>query len=144
MQRSLIRRHNDIIKWKHFPRYSPFARGIFPSQRSVTRLYDVLFDLRLNKRLIKQSRRRRFETPSSALWCHCYEEIQCPQVLLIPLYSDIVIVTYMWVISSQYWMCICPMNSNITIVISFAKNIFDTLTNRINSISLSCLKIFMN
>ena len=32
--------------------------------------FDVFFDLHLNKRLSKQSRRRRFETPSRSLWCH--------------------------------------------------------------------------
>ena len=43
-----------IIKWKHFPRYWPFVRGIhrspggFPSQRPVTRSFDVFFDLGLN------------------------------------------------------------------------------------------------
>ena len=43
----------------------------FPSQRPVTRSFDVLFDIRLNKRFGKQSRRRRFETPSRPLWSHC-------------------------------------------------------------------------
>ena len=43
----------------------------FPSQRPVTRSFDVFFDLRLNKRLSKPSRRRWFETPSCTLWCHC-------------------------------------------------------------------------
>ena len=37
--------------------------GEFPSQRPVTRSLDVFFNLRLNKRLSKQSRRRWFETP---------------------------------------------------------------------------------
>ena len=32
------------------------------------------FDLRLNKRLSKQSRRRWFETPSHPLWCHCNDQ----------------------------------------------------------------------
>ena len=32
--------------------------GEFPSQKPVTRIFDVFFDLRLNKRLSKQSRRR--------------------------------------------------------------------------------------
>ena len=32
----------------------------FPSQRPVTRSFDVLFDLRLEKRLSKESRRRWF------------------------------------------------------------------------------------
>ena len=37
--------------------------GEFTSQRPVTRSFDVSSDLRLNKRLIKQSRRRWFEMP---------------------------------------------------------------------------------
>ena len=41
------------------------------SQRPVTRSLDVFFDLRLNKRLSKQSRPRWFETPSLSLWYHC-------------------------------------------------------------------------
>ena len=47
--------------------------GEFPSQRPVTRSFDVVFDLRLNKRLIKRSRRWWFETPSRSLWRHCNE-----------------------------------------------------------------------
>ena len=35
--------------------------GEFPSQSPVTRSRDVLFDLHLNRRLIKQSKRRWFE-----------------------------------------------------------------------------------
>ena len=35
--------------------------GEFPSQRPVTRSFDVFFDLRQNKRLSKQSRRRWYE-----------------------------------------------------------------------------------
>ena len=42
----------------------------FTSQRPVTRCFDDLFDLRLNKRLSKQSRRRWFETPSHSLRRH--------------------------------------------------------------------------
>ena len=41
----------------------------FPTQRPVTR-FDVSFDLRLNKRLSKQSWGWRFETPSRPLWRH--------------------------------------------------------------------------
>ena len=37
----------------------------------VTRSFDVFFDLRLNKRLSKQSWGRWFETPSHILWRHC-------------------------------------------------------------------------
>ena len=45
--------------------------GEFPAQRPVARNCDVFFDLCLNKRLSKQSRRRVFETPSRSLWRHC-------------------------------------------------------------------------
>ena len=46
--------------------------GEFPSQRPVKRSFDVFFDLRLNKRLSIQSRRRLFETLSSPLWRQCF------------------------------------------------------------------------
>ena len=45
--------------------------GDFPSHRPVTRSFDVCFDLRLNKRLSKQSRPRWVEAPSRSLWRHC-------------------------------------------------------------------------
>ena len=45
--------------------------GEFPAQRPVTRSFDVFFDLRLNKRLSKQSWGWWFETPSRSLWRHC-------------------------------------------------------------------------
>ena len=44
--------------------------GVFPTQRPVTRGFDVLFDLRLNKRLSKQSWGWWFESPSRSLWRH--------------------------------------------------------------------------
>ena len=68
---------DDVIKWKHLPRYSPFCAGNslvtngFPSERQVTQSFDVFFDLRLNKRLWKLSRRRWFETSWRSLWRHC-------------------------------------------------------------------------
>ena len=55
------------MKWKHFPRYWPFVRGI---QRLGTRSFDVFLDLRLYKRLSKQSWGWWFETPSLPLWRH--------------------------------------------------------------------------
>ena len=45
--------------------------GEFPSQRSVSRSFDIFFDL--NNRLRKQWRRWWFETPSRSLWRHCNE-----------------------------------------------------------------------
>ena len=46
--------------------------GEFPSQRPMTRSFHVFFDLRLYKRLSKQSIRWWFETPSRPLWRHSY------------------------------------------------------------------------
>ena len=45
--------------------------GEFPAQRPVTRSFDVFFDLRLNKRLSKQSWGWWFETPPWSLWRQC-------------------------------------------------------------------------
>ena len=44
--------------------------GEFTAQRPVTRRFEVFFDLRLNKRLSKQSRGWWFETTSRPLWRH--------------------------------------------------------------------------
>ena len=44
--------------------------GEFPSQRPVTQSFDIFFELHLNIRLSKQSRRRWFETPLRSLWRH--------------------------------------------------------------------------
>ena len=67
--------HGDVIKWKHFPRYCPFVRGIHRTipltKASDAELY-VFFDLRLNKLLSKQSWGWWFETPSCPLWRHCH------------------------------------------------------------------------
>ena len=47
------------------------ATGEFPPQRRVTPSFDVFFDLRLDKRFNKQSKRQWFATPSRPLWLHC-------------------------------------------------------------------------
>ena len=49
--------------------------GEFPTQRPVTRSFDVFFDLRLDKRLSKQPWGWWFETPSWSLWRQCDVEI---------------------------------------------------------------------
>ena len=49
--------------------------GEFPSQRLVTPSCDVFFDLRLNKRLSKQSWVWWFETTSLSLWGRCNESL---------------------------------------------------------------------
>ena len=68
--------HDDVIKWKHFPQYWPFARGIHRSPVNsppVTRSFDVFFDLRPNKRLSKQSWGWWFKTPTRPLWRQSYD-----------------------------------------------------------------------
>ena len=45
--------------------------GELPTQRPVTRGFDVFFDLRPNKRLSKQTWGWWFETLSCSLWRHC-------------------------------------------------------------------------
>ena len=59
-----------------FPRYWPLVRvtGGFPSQRPMTRKFDVCYDVRLNNGLSKQSRCRWFETPWRSWWRHRYDE----------------------------------------------------------------------
>ena len=69
-------KHDDVIKWKHFPRYWPFVRGIPRSPvNSHTNASDpelwCFFYLRLNKHLSKESWGWWFETPSRSLWRQC-------------------------------------------------------------------------
>ena len=74
-------RHDDVIKWKHFPRYWPFVRGIHRSPVNSPHKSQwrgaLMFSLicALNKRLSKQSWGWLFETPSRPLWRHCNEQI---------------------------------------------------------------------
>ena len=84
---TVLARHDDVMKWRHFPRNWPFVRGIhrsrwFPTQSPVTRSFDVFFDLRLNKRLSKQPWGWWFETPSCSLWRQC-NDIGSGNVLLL-------------------------------------------------------------
>ena len=59
--------------------------GEFPTQRPVTRSFDVYFDLRPNERLSKQSWCWWFETLSSPLWRHRTEA----SVIYTPLLTQI-------------------------------------------------------
>ena len=69
--------HDEVIKWKHFPRYWPFVWGIHrspvnsPHKWPVTQTFDVFFDLRLNRRLSKQWWSWWFEMLLHPLWRHC-------------------------------------------------------------------------
>ena len=56
---------------------NPLVTGGFPPQWPMMRCLDVFFDLRMNKRLSKQSKRRWFETPSFSLWRACNASLSC-------------------------------------------------------------------
>ena len=87
--------HDDVIKWKHFPRNWPFVRGIHRSrwiphtktQRPVTRSFYVFFDLRLNKRLSKKPRGWWLETLSCSLWRQGNDEFQHGSFLVIQVFN---------------------------------------------------------
>ena len=63
--------HDEVIKWKHFPRYWPFVRGIHRSPVNSPHKGQWRGALRLNKRLNEQSWGWGFKTPSCPLWRHC-------------------------------------------------------------------------
>ena len=86
-------RHKQSPRWRHQMKTfsvllalcagnSPVT-GEFPSQKLVTRSFDVFFHLCLNKRLSKQSWGWWFEMPSRSLWCHYNDKI----AILYPAYD---------------------------------------------------------
>ena len=94
----------------------------FPTQRPVTRSFDVFFDLRLNKRLSKQSRGWWFEMLSRPFWRHCNDIFEIRSYFL------------------TYSACSKPMWSRT----EAANNLKKTLTeiyNRWNAIGLKIWKI---
>ena len=91
-----MRKHDDIIKRETFSASltllaaNSSVTGEFPPLRPVTRSFDVFFDLRLNKRLSKQSRRRWFETKSRSLWRH-YNDYKEPEPCAYILHRTVII-----------------------------------------------------
>ena len=101
----LVRSFNDLVEsdishpivpwWRHqMETFSALlalcagnssVSGEFPAQRPVTRGLAVFFDLRLNKRLSKQSWGWWFETLSSPLWRHCNDS---EPVLARPVFKN--------------------------------------------------------
>ena len=66
--------HDDVIKWRRFPRYWSVVQGIHRSPVNSPHKGEwrgaLIFSC-LNKQLIKHSRRWWFETPPCPLWRHC-------------------------------------------------------------------------
>ena len=79
-QKCCLFHHDDFIKWKHFPCYWPFVRGIHRSPANSLhkgqwcRALMFFFYLHLNKRLGKQWGCRWFQTPSCSLQRHCNDK----------------------------------------------------------------------
>ena len=67
---SIVQWANLCLWWRHQMETFFRVTGHFPTQRPVTRSFDVFFDRRLDKRLIKQSWGWWFETLSCPLWRH--------------------------------------------------------------------------
>ena len=73
--------NDDVIKWKHFPRYWPFVRRIHRSplisphkgQWRRALMFSLIYAF--SKRLSKQWWGWWFETPSHSLWRHCNVEV---------------------------------------------------------------------
>ena len=88
--------HDDVIKWKHFPRYWLFLRGIHRSPvnspyKGQWRGALMFFNLHPNKRLSKHSRGWWFETPLSPLWRHRNENdtLEATYFVCTPWYSHL-------------------------------------------------------
>ena len=124
---------DDVIKWKHFPRYWPFFAGYslvtgeFPAQRPVTRSFDAFFDLRLNKWLSKQWWGWWFDT----LWRHCIEGIN-------PIISSYALLTLCAVkhtcdrlktggVKSDFVPCVLPGKGKWWRLNAFGKTVFVSL-----------------
>ena len=75
-RRPSLHSHNDVIHWKHLPRYRPFVKGTtgyrwIPLTQVSETEFGRFFDLRLNKIMSKQSRYRWSQTPCCPLSRHC-------------------------------------------------------------------------
>ena len=101
--------HDDAIKWKHFPCYWPFVRGTHQSpvhshhKGQWRGALMFLFDLRPNKRLSKQSRRRRFETVMRWL-CSGQKWAVTPHYWMMWIY-----VTFITVESARWLVMVVPI-----------------------------------
>ena len=88
------------------------APGELPTQRPVTQSFDVFFDLRLNKRLSKQSWGWWFETLSCPLWRHC-NDTGTKWIQLYPMRT----MNEFWHIFNRDYVC------------SFAENLMANISN---------------
>ena len=116
---AVIVSHDDVIRWKHFPRYLPFVRGIHRGSTSGAELWCFLWST-LNKRLCEQSRRRWFEMPLRSLWRHSNEfhwicSFYSPIALrVVSLVLEQWCVRLLFLYEYGFGFCISPMHWNAT------------------------------
>ena len=83
--------------------------GEFPAQRSVTRSFDVFFDLRMNKRLSKQPWGWWFEMPAWSLWHQRNVQAITQRKINIHLSQHIEAVTKRHQFCRLHFICIFPV-----------------------------------
>ena len=86
-----LQHHDDVIQWKHFPRYWSFVRGIHRPRwipRTKASDAELWCFLRPNKRLSKQSWGWWFETLSPPLWRHFNDDVLGRSVRFMCLQHD--------------------------------------------------------
>ena len=108
--------HSIDSWWRHqmktFPRYWPLpVTGEFHLQRSVARSFDTIFDLRLNKRLSKQSICWWFGTPSRSLWRHCKATLTLWGSITYSIQAPVIMTSYLPILipdSKARWAHVDP------------------------------------
>ena len=109
--------HGDVIKWKHFPRYWPFVRGIqrwlVNSPHKGQWRGALMFSLicTLNKRLNKQSWCWWFETSLRSLWRHCNDHRQSIYSW-VKSYDNIFSCDFDFNFPTMSWFCSCHDSSH--------------------------------
>ena len=128
--------HDDVMKWKHFPRYWPFVRGIHrsPVNSPVTRSFGVFFDLRLNKRLSKQSWGWWFETLSRQLWRYRIDGYPQPHLV-----RGIVVCICMSLWSSLWLFSVCLFDKPSMIIDGLVQDCSNSIAKALELLQ-SCTK----
>ena len=101
--------HDDVIKWKHFPRYWSFVRIPIPKASDAELwCFDVFFDLRLNKLLRRQSKRRWIQTVSRYLY----------DVIVMSVWYVIIVAIKMLLSNSNYSATERPLKAHLLWVLN--------------------------
>ena len=124
---------------------NPPVTGEFPAQRPVTRSFDVLFCLLLNKRLSEQSRGWWFEMPSCPLWRNCneqnvaiyYQVKACCNMIYRPmrncvLWRHIKSLNFVVISPGNQWLVAYSYLKSNTFVLHSSLKLFENVANTLN------------